>query len=790
MRGLTPLRRKALRDALHLRGQLAAVVLVVASGVALFVTLRSMNGYLLASRDGYYASHRFPDVFAQVERAPERVAERVRELPGVAAVETRVVGEVLLRVPGLAEPATGRLVSIPPLPRPMLGALHLRSGRWPAPGADDEVVASDAFARANRLRVGDRLGAVVQGRWRSLRIAGTAISPEYVYEIRAGDIFPDNRRFGVLWMARPALAAALDREGAFDDLALTLAPGASEREVIARLDRLLARHGGRGAYGRDQHVSHRFLSDEIAETRVTSVLLPAIFLGVTAFLLHLVMSRLVALQRDQIAVLKAFGYGDGAIARHYLELALLPVGAGAALGTGTGVWLAGALAGVYARFFQFPAATSVADPAILAAGVLVAGGAALLGALGAVRRAVALPPAEAMHPEAPPRFRTSRLERGALGRHLPLPARIVLRHLHRRPLKAALGVFGTALAVAIVLAGAALWSAVAVMEEIHFERVQRQDVLVSLRDALAPAAVAGLAHLPGVVRVEPFRAVPVEVRNGHRHRRVVALVLPPDGQLWRVVDRRGRVRPLPLSGALLTRELAAVLGVGPGEPVTVAVLEGRRRTLAVPVAATADEMLGLTVYLDPGTARRLLGDGERSNGALIASDGEGEGALLARLAELPVVTGLAVRRSMLASFQATLAESFTISLGSLLAFACVIAGGIVYNGARVALSERGRELASLRVLGFGRGEVTHMLLGEQAALLLAALPLGVALGFGLVALVALRFATELYRMPLVLPLPAVVFACGVVVAAAVGSGALVRRRVRRLDLVAVLKTRE
>jgi putative ABC transport system permease protein len=787
---MTPLRKKLLRDVLHLRGQLVAVVLVVAAGVALFVTLRSMHGYLLGARDGYYRTHRFADVFAHLERAPEGLARSIAAIPGVAVVETRVVAEVLLAVPGLPEPATGRLVSIPERGQPALDRLELRRGRWIDGRRAGEVVASDAFARANGLSLGDTVGAVINGRWERLRVVGTAISPEYVYEIRGGDVFPDNRRFGVLWMGRRELQAAFDLEGAFNDVVVRLAPGAVEPAVIAGLDRLLARWGGLGAYGREDQLSHRFLSDEIAETQVTSLLLPAIFLGVTAFLLHLVMSRLVGLQRDQIAVLKAFGYRHGQVARHYLGLALVPVVAGAALGIGGGLWLAHALAGVYARFFQFPAARFVPEPGIVAAAVLVAGAAALLGAWDAVRKALALPPAAAMQPEAPPTFRPSLLERSGLGRRLPLPARVVVRHLHRRPWKTALAVLGSGFAIAIVFTGQDMWDAVEVMKEVQFERVQRQDVLLTFRRPLGPAVEHALARLPGVRRVEPLRALAVELRSGHRRRRAAVLALEPDAQLWQVVDRRGRARALPAEGALLTTALAERLRLRPGDTVTAAVLEGKRPVRELKVGALADELIGTAVYLERRAVERLAGEGARWSGAFLRIDPQAEPELLARLARIPAVSGVAVRRHVLRSFERTLEESFLISILSILGFACVIAAGMVYNGARIALSERGRELASLRVLGFSRRQVTAMLLGEQGALLVLAMPVGIALGVGLCALVVLRFSTDLFRMPLVFQGSTVALALGVVWAAAIGSAWLVRRRIDRLDLVAVLKARE
>jgi putative ABC transport system permease protein len=310
--------RKLLRDAWHYRSQLGAIVAVVTCGVALFVALRSMNGHLRRSRDDFYEKYRFADLFVPLKRAPTELATAAAGIPGVEEVASRIVMEATIDVAGLDEPAVGRLVSIP-VPRvPTLNEPHLLAGRWPMPDEQDAVLASAAFARANRLRPGDSLGAVLHGRWRWLRITGTAISPEYIYEIGGASIFPDNRRFGVLWMSHNALAGVFDLAGAFNDLSVTLTHEGDEEEVIADLDRLLRAYGGFGAYGREAQVSHTFLDGEIEETQVTSVLLPAIFLGVTAFLLHLVLSRLVGTQREQLATLKAFGYTNVSIAVHYL----------------------------------------------------------------------------------------------------------------------------------------------------------------------------------------------------------------------------------------------------------------------------------------------------------------------------------------------------------------------------------------------------------------------------------------------------------------------------------------
>jgi putative ABC transport system permease protein len=785
-----PLDRKLLRDAWHYRGQFAAIIAVVACGVALFVALRSMNGFLRGSRDRYYAEYRFADVFAPLKRAPSEIAARAAALPGVRAVEPRVVFDVTLDVPGLPEPATGRLVSIPVPRAPMLNELHLFRGRWPTADRPAEVVASAAFTEANGLVPGDSVGAVLNGRWEWLRIVGTAISPEYVYEIGPGAVFPDNRRFGVLWMGREALADAFGMQGAFNELTLTVAPGTALAAVVEGVDRLLSRYGGLGAYGRADQVSHQFLDGEIEETQVTSVLLPAIFLAVTAFLIHIVLSRLVGTQRDQIATLKAFGYGNVAVGVHYLELALIPVIAGSALGSAVGLWFADQLSAVYARFFQFPSVAFVPDWRVVGVASAIGCGAGILGALWGVARAVRLAPAEAMRAEAPARFRRGILELIAAFRRLSPAVHIIARNLERRPIKTLLAIVGLGLAVGIVVATRALFDAIDYMKEIQFYEVAREDVTVTFEEPRPPAAAAALGRLPGVIGTEAFRAVPVRLRTGQRTYRTAILGLPRGGRLHRIVESDRRERRAPETGLLVSSILAHILDVRPGDQVTVEVLEGTRPTRVATVAGVSNELLGSTAYMEAEALRRFVGGGPVVSGAFLATDPRLTDSLYRRLKQLPAIGSVRVRDAELRSFERTIAESFNISLYTAMGFACIIAFGMAYNGARVALSERGRELASLRVLGFSRREVTAMLLGEQAILTALAVPVGFAFAYALCWLIATRFESELYQIPVVVAPRTYLFGALVIITSVALSGLAVRNRVAHLDLVAVLKTRE
>jgi putative ABC transport system permease protein len=789
MRALT---RKLQRDTWHYRSQIGAIAVVMTCGVALFVALRSMHGYLRDRQASYYAEYHFAEVFAQVKRAPASVAAALRAIPGVEAVETRVVSGAMLDVPGLPEPANGWLVSIPERPRAMLNGLVLRTGRYPVGGRANEVVVSQAFARANSLRPGDTLGAILRGRWETLRVVGTAISPEFIYEIPPGGatLFPDNRRFGVIWMPERGLAAAFDMTGAFNDVALTLGPGVAAEDVIARVDRVLARYGGLGAYERSDQLSDQFVTSEIAETQVTSILLPSIFLGVTAFLLHLVLSRLVATEREQIAVLKAFGYSNGAIAWHYLGFALVPVSLGTLAGGTMGVWLAGWFAGIYARFYQFPDVAYHPDAGVLLLAVAVSGGAAVIGGLGAVRRALALPPAEAMKPESPASFRPGLLDRVGLPGRVPLVARTIARSIQRRPARASFGMLGLALAVALTLSGRFMFDAIEFMRRLEFYDVWRQDLAVGFEQQLDPSVRWELSRLPGVYHVEVGRDVPVRLRSGAATERTAILGLEDGAWLRRIMGPDREAVPPPRAGLLISGILARRLHVGPGDTLSVEVLLGRRQLLRLPVAGVVEELLGLSVYMQLDPLHRALREAPTVTVAFLAVDPQARPAINERLKRIPALRNATWLEVVRKGFEQTIAESFRISITSILLFAIIIASGVVYNAARVSLAERGRELASLRVLGFTRREVAAMLLGEQAVLTLIAIPVGLAVGRFLCWLVSTRYVSDVFRIPLVISDTSHVIAVVVVALAAAGSGLVIWRRIGRLDLVAVLKTRE
>ena len=784
------LHRKLLRDLLYMKGQAIAIALVVACGVASFVTMRAMYRSLLSSQADYYANYRFADVFAELKRAPDSVADRIREIPGVARVEPRLVMDVTLDVPGLSEPAVGRLISIPSGGRQELNALFLRQGRTIVSGADNVVIVSEAFSKANQLHLGSVLNAVINGRWQRLTIVGIALSPEYIYEIRGGgSVFPDNRHFGVLWMSAEALEGSLNMKGAFNSVTVSLQPRAREDDVIPRLDHILNRYGSLGAYGRSDQISHRFISDEISQNRISANVIPTIFLAVAALLVHLSFSRLVNMQRPEIAVIKAFGYSSWQVGVHYVEFSLVVVMLGYLLGCGVGWYFGIKLASLYAEFYRFPILVYKPETQMFIWAGIITAITAIAGASGAVVKAVSLPPAEAMRPEAPPQFRPRIVD--ALKRAWMSPSlRMMLRNLERRPWRALVSTFSICCSVMIVVVEFGMFDALDRMLKLQFSEIQREDISVTLNEVRPGRSRFDLARLTGVITSEPFRAVPVRLRNEHRWRKTTLLGMGRESSLRRIVDRRGNTFQVPATGLLISSALASALQVAPGDKLTVEILEGRRLIRDVPVIATVDDLLGTMSYMDLHAVNHLLEEDYVISGALLKVDSAKQLELYQLLKTLPAVASVSVKEAAVTSSRETIDRSMSLSIGTLMIFAAVIAVGMIYNGARIALSARARELATLRILGFTRREITFILLGEQTIITIAALPCGFAAGYALCAVLSSRMQTELYRMPLTVQPASYAWAFLIVLSAAIISGILVGRQIATLDIIAVLKARE
>lgn len=781
---------KLLRDLWHLRGQAFAIALVLAAATATFVMSLGVHRSLTETRDAYYARNHFADLFTTMTRAPRSVVARVGAIPGVRRAEGTIQQFATLDFPDRAVPVRALLNSVDEKGRNHLNQLTLRQGRLPRLGYPDEVVADEAFVKANGLAVGSRFDAVIYGRKQSLRIVGIGLAPNFIYALAPGDIIPDDRRFGVFWIGRKALEAATDRTEAVNTLAISLERGASAADVIRAVDRLLAPYGGAGAYGREDHLSHAFLDNELVQLSAMTKVIPPVFLLVAVFLVYIVMGRMIRTERTQIGLIKAFGYSDWAIGGHYLKFALAIALLAALLGAAAGIWMGSAMTRLYAQYYRFPFLFYRISPPIILGAAALSFAAAALGAIGGARSAMRLTPAVAMSPPPPPIYRSGQIERWGQAASLSAIGHMIVRHIARWPGRSAITVLGVALSIGLLFSTVQFLDSSRAMLDSFFFRAQRQDLTITFIEPRRQDVLFALAQLPGVLRVEPTRAVAVKIGHGNRSERTAIESTRADSLLSARIDQNGSEIALPVSGLMLSRQLADKLKVGAGDRVQVELLGGRRTRQTLTVASIVDEFIGERAYAAEATLEHIARDAAPVGAALVRIDPAARVRILTRLKDMPMVLGVTEKTAALEKFEEMIDDNMLTMITFYIGFASAIAVGVVYNSARILYSERAHELATLRVLGYFRSEVGVVLLGELALLVVLSVPFGCLIGNGMARLMTAMFSSDLFRLPFAPSRASYGWSVVIVMLAAMGTALTVARRVQRLDMVRVLKAHE
>lgn len=787
---MSPLDRKLLRDLWRIKGQAVAIMLVIAVGVMLQVMMSGLVASLSETRRAYYERHALADVFAPAVRVPDTVLARLATVPGVAQVSGRVTGRALIDVPGESVPIQSQAVGLPDYGPQSLNKVFMVAGRLPAERQRDEALLLSGFATAHGYGIGDRIDVTMNGTKRSLRIVGLAQSPEFLFVAAPGEMVPDPARYGVIWMRRAALAAVYDMEGAFNQAIFALARGASQDAVIDAVDVILDPWGGTGGYGRADLVSDRFVSEEVDGLATMSRAVPPLFLAVAAFLLYIVVNRIVQAEREEIGLLKAFGYTNREVGTHYFKLVLLIAVAGAVLGCLLGVISGRAMIPIYTTFYNFPFLVFRPDPTSFAIGAVASVAAASAGSVFVLRRIFALTPSAAMRPPAPADYSKTVTFKGAVGQRLDQPTRIVLRGLARTPWRAGALAAGIAGGMALASGMTTIYGAFDRMMDQSFTIIDRSHATVFFHRPLGPAAAASLARVTGVIAVEPFREVPATLLNGRKSYRGSISGMIANPEMTRAIDADLAPIPLPARGLVLGEALAEILDARPGDYLVVKVREGRQPELRVPVTRVARSLIGAPAYMQLDALNREMSEPGLISGVRLRVDAARADAVYEELKDMPLVAAVSVAENARASLQKLMDQGAGSARYIMGTVAFIITFGIVYNAARIAQNERARDLASLRVMGFSKGETAFVLLGELGVIVLAALPVGSLAGWGLSYAIARGFSSELYQIPATYDPFSHGFAAAFVLCAAVFSGLLVERDLNRMDLVTVLKSRD
>ncbi len=767
-----------------------AISLVVACGIATYIMSQSATTSLEQAKDSYFERYRLADIYANAKRAPLRIIPQIEAIEGVARIYPRIRFGVTLDVPGMDEPATASIISVPDVGEVPLNALYLVKGRYLEPDETNHILISGAFADAHDFEPGDSFSAVINSRKKQLIIAGIVLSPEFVYTLAPGTIIPDDKRYGIIFMNRRALEAATNMDGAFNDVIVKITPGSNETSIMDSIDTILAPYGGIDAYPKDDQISYWFIQNELSQLQTVGMIVPIIFLSVSAFLLNIVLGRQISIERDQIGMMKAIGYYNLDIGMHYLGFALSIVFIGAIIGTTLGVWLGSGLMKLYALYFHFPTLDYIFHPSTLAVSGLISLAAATVGTISAVRKVALLPPAEAMQPAPPMVYRKTILERLGILQFFPTTGRMIFRHLERRPGRAILSIVGVALSAAIFLASSFVFDSIEYMLEVQYEVADRADVTLTFVEPRSSQAMEDVIHLPGVMNAEPYRTVVARMGFGHKSHRGVITGVATGASLKRMIDENILPIAIPSEGIVLSGKLAEILGVYRGDIITLEVLEGRRPTIEVRVVELVKEYIGANAFMNLPALNKLMGEASVISGATLITNGDEDSELYASVKNIPAISSITMRSVLVKSVRETITQSIVETFIINIVFAALIAFGVVYNTARISLSERARELGSMRVLGFTEREVAIVLLGELLLLVAIAIPIGIWLGMQMGYGLANSMDTELFRFPVIFSDRTLGATILIILFATSISCYVVWQHIVKLDIVKVLKTRE
>jgi len=781
------LNQKLLRELLAIKGQVMAITLVMAAGIAIFVIMFGVLDSLKLTRDTYYDRYQFADVFASLKRAPEAVNDRINEISGVSVSQTRVVFDVTLQMETLLEPITGKIISLPDKSSALLNKLYLRKGRMLFPNEENAVLANESFVKAHQLSLGDSLTIIINGFRRTVHIVGVVLSPEYVYSIAPGALMPDSQHFGVFWMSHHSLEAAVNMKGAFNDVSIKLERKVKPDDVLIQVDSILKPYGGLISFTKEDQISNFFVSNELKQLQSLGSLAPIIFLSVSAFLLNIVMSRQIATQREQIGMLKAIGYSNSEVSFHYLKMVLVITTLGAMIGLSLGAWMGKGMIQMYTQFFHFPILNYNFSIKVMVLSVFLCVFSAVLGTLFAVNKAAKLPPAEAMRPESPAVFKKSLLERIGIYQYLSFTSRIVLRQIERRPIKALMSSIGVAFALGILIFSFFMEDSMDYLMYVQYSMTQREDVDISFARSIPSKSLEEIKVIPGVLMVEPIRRVPVYFKHGHLKKRGSITGLIADPKLKRVIDKDLHAVTISSHGIVLNKTLANILKLKVGDIVEVEVLEEKRQTLNIPVSAITQEFIGLGAFMNIYKLNTILDSAPKITGASLLIDPYYSAQFYKKLKAIPAIISVNITSVMRKLFEDIMADNILKMVATNIMFACFISFGIIYNTARITISERSRELASLRVLGLTRAEVAYILFGELTLITLFSLPIGILLGYGMSVGMVQSMNSELYRLPVYLKNSTYGYSVLIILLSAMISFYVVWRQVDSIDLVSAQK---
>ncbi len=774
---------------------LLAVVSIIAVGVACFVSMGAAYYNLNEAKRSYYRQCRMADFWMDLKKVPLTELDGLARLPGIAAIRPRIQFYATVDLENRNKPLNGLVLSLPDRREPVINDVVIRRGGYFSDRRRNEVIVSDAFAAHHHLAPGQWIHLVLNNRRQELFIVGTAISSEFVYLMPPGGLAPDRENYGVFYLKNSYAEEVFDFDGAANQVVGRLAPEVRDdpRELFRRAEDLLAPYGVFLTTALADQASNNFLTQEIAGLRVFAVFMPAIFLAVAALVLNVLLGRLAEQQRTVMGTLKALGYSDRRVFWHFLELALAVGATGAVLGCGLGHWIGGWMTATYRAFYELPDLTNRLYWGVMLSAGAISIGCAVLGSLRGSRAVLRLQPAEAMRPKPPKRGGAVFLERvGWFWRRLSSDWRLVLRGVIRNRVRTLAGAFAAAMGSALLVSGFMMVDASQYMLDFQFKWIIKSDVDLALKDEQNDDALFEAARLPGVDRAEPTLNVACTFSHGPYRKKGAVTGIAPGATLTVPRDVDARPIPIPPVGVVMTRKMAELLHVRPGDSVLVEPVKGLREPRRVCVRHVADSFMGLSVYADVGYLSRLIGEEYAVNGIQLATDRDPArlDALYRELKAMPALEAVSDRRAMVESLEKIFLEQMGIFTGALVVFAGVVFFGSILNASLINLAERQGEVATLRVLGYGPWRVGSLLLRENMIVTLVGTVLGMPIGYGLSVLSSWAYDTELFRFPVVSTPGTWIRTVALAVLFGLSAHLFVQRAIHRMNWLEALQAKE
>lgn len=745
------LHRKLLRELNQSRWQLLAIAALITSGISCYVGLLSTYEDLERTRVAYYAECRMADFWIGLKKAPRSALDELAPLPGIADLRARIRFEITVNLDQVDHPVSGRLLSLPEQRQSVINGFVLRRGSYFTGESQREVIIDEAFADEHQLDPGDTLELLLNGRLELLSIVGTASSSEFTYLIGPGSLIPDPRTYGVFYVQQEFAESLYDFEGACNEVIGTVAPETDVTRLLIDIEERLDDYGVAAVVPLKDQVSHFMLVNEIVMGRKMAVTLSSIFLLVSALILNILMTRFVEQQRTIVGTLKAIGVRQSRITLHYMSFGLAVGFAGSLLGCLAGNAMAGGLTSVYSQYYSFPVLEHEWSLRYSLEGTLIGMLASLSGCWRGVRAVARLHPAEAMRPAAPRRGHHILLERApVIWTRLGFESQLVLRDLFRYRARTLAGLFASTMGAAMLLTALYYRDSLIHLVKFQYELVDRSDYQLVLRDETPGEVLDEIRQLPGVNHVEPSLAVACRLVNGHRSRRVSIIGIPADSQLNIPRTRAGIRIPIPESGLILDQRIADSLGLELGDPITMIPVRGDRTPRKTTLAQITHGYLGTTIYAQIDELNRLIHEQQTLNLVLVKSDPAVDinRQFKQELKTLPALQALNDTRQARQNLEFEIIRNLNVMTWWLIFFSGLIFFGSIINSTLVTLSERAREIATLRVVGYQMQDVGRLFLREILWINLTGSLLGLPVGYALSAVSAEAFSSDLFRMPL------------------------------------------